>query len=340
MPLYLPHFNLQKLNTLAVPAITDWFVTVSTEQELREALAYARERAIPYLILGGGSNLILRDNFPGLVIQLQTKGKTLVQETDAHLWLRVAAGENWQELVEYSLAQGFYGLENLSLIPGCVGAAPIQNIGAYGVELKDVFAELTALEVASGIAVTFTPESCQFGYRESVFKQSLKDKYVITSVTFKLHKTPKLMLEYPALRQAFGSLDESEISPQQVSDAVIAIRQAKLPDPLVTPNVGSFFKNPVVSQERLEQLRQSYPDIVSFPFAQGQVKLAAGWLIDKAGWRGAELAGARVHEQQALVLTNPNRLVGGAVLKLAQAIKADIVEKFNVELEVEPRVYP
>ncbi len=340
MPLYLPHFNLQKHNTLAVPAIADWFVSVTSDQELREALARARSDAMPYLILGGGSNLVLRDNFPGLVIHLQTKGKALVQETDDHVWLQVAAGENWQGLVEYSLAQGFYGLENMSLIPGSVGAAPIQNIGAYGVELKDVFAELTALEVASGILVTFTADSCQFGYRESVFKQSLKDKYVITSVTFKLSKSPKLVLDYPALRQALGNLAESEISPLQVSEAVIAIRQAKLPDPLVIPNVGSFFKNPVVSQAQLDSLRQAYPDLVSFPLSEAQAKLAAGWLIDRAGWRGAEFAGAKVHEYQALVLTNPQQLSGAAVLNLAKAIQADVLKKFGVELEMEPRVYP
>lgn len=340
MPLYLPHFNLQKHNTLAVPAIADWFVGVSSDQELREALARAGEDSLPFLILGGGSNLVLRDDFHGLVIHLQTKGKTLVEETDDYVLLRVAAGENWHSLVEYTLGQGFYGLENLSLIPGSVGAAPIQNIGAYGVELKDVFAELTAVEIASGIAVTFTRESCLFGYRESIFKQALKDKYVITQVTLKLHKTPKLVLDYPALREALDAENLDEISPQQVSEAIIAIRQSKLPDPRAIPNVGSFFKNPVVTRAQYEQLQQAHPGLVAFPQDEQQVKLAAGWLIEKSGWRGREYAGARVHERQALVITNPQRLSGAAVLALADAVKAEVFCKFGVELEMEPRIYP
>lgn len=340
MPLFLPHFNLQKFNTLAVPALAQYFVSVKTDDELREALAFARTENLPLLLLGGGSNIVLRADFPGLVVQIKFQGKEVVNENDEFVWLKVAAGENWHQLVEYSLDNALYGLENLSLIPGSVGAAPIQNIGAYGVEIKDWVAELSALNIRSGLSVTFTNESCQFGYRDSIFKQSLKDQYVITSVTFRLRKQPQLNLTYPALKAALDHIAEGEITPQQVSAAVIDIRQTKLPDPTLIPNVGSFFKNPVIDQQQFEVLQAENPAIVSYPAAANQVKLAAGWLIDQAGWRGREIGGAMVHEQQALVLTNPGKLSGQVVLELADLIKQSVLEQFGVSLEMEPRIYP
>lgn len=338
MPLFLPHFNLQKLNTLAVPAVADYFVAVHNDDELREALAFARTENCPLLLLGGGSNIVLRDDFPGVVIQLKSQGKEVVAETDEHLWLKVAAGENWHQLVQYTLDNALYGLENLSLIPGSVGAAPIQNIGAYGVEVKELITELSALEIRSGIVVNFTNESCRFDYRDSIFKQSLKDQYVITSVTFRLNKTAHVNLSYPALRDALR--DVETVTPQAVSDAVIAIRQSKLPDPAIIPNVGSFFKNPIISSEQLHTLSATFPDIVSYPVNSRRVKLAAGWLIDRAGWRGKAAAGAQVHAQQALVLTNPAKVSGAAVLALAERIQQSVMEQFGVVLEMEPRIYP
>ncbi len=340
MPLFLPHFNLQKFNTLAVPAVANYFVSVQSDDELLEAMAFSHVEKLPLLVLGGGSNIILRGDFPGLVLQMKTRGMDLVEENDEFIWLKVAAGENWHELVEHTLDNGFYGLENLSLIPGSVGAAPIQNIGAYGVELKDVLAELSALNIQSGLMVTFTNESCQFGYRDSIFKQSLKDQYIITSVTFKLRKTPCLNLEYPALRAALAGIPEGEITPEQVSAAVVAIRQSKLPDPAKIPNVGSFFKNPIIPFAQFEHLKSSYPALVSYPVDAGQVKLAAGWLIDQAGWRGREVNGVKVHQDQALVLTNPGKLEGKLILQLADKVVASVQEKFGVVLEMEPRVYP
>jgi UDP-N-acetylmuramate dehydrogenase len=340
VPLFLPHFNLQKFNTLAVPALAQYFVSVKTDDELREALAFAGTENLPLLLLGGGSNIVLRADFPGLVVQIKSLGKEVVNENDEFVWLKVAAGENWHQLVEYSLDNALYGLENLSLIPGSVGAAPIQNIGAYGVEVKELVAELSALNIRSGLSVTFTNESCQFGYRDSIFKQSLKDQYVITSVTFRLRKRPRLNLTYPALRAALATIAEAEITPQQVSAAVIDIRQTKLPDPTLIPNVGSFFKNPVIDQQQFEALKAENPAIVSYPAAANQVKLAAGWLIDQAGWRGREIGGAMVHEQQALVLTNPGKSSGQVVLELADLIKQSVLEQFGVRLEMEPRIYP
>lgn len=340
MPFFLPHYNLQKLNTLAVPALAQYFVSVKTDDELREALTFARTENLPLLLLGGGSNIVLRDDFPGLVVQIKSHGNEVVDENDEFVWLKVAAGENWHQLVVFSLDNALYGLENLSLIPGSVGAAPIQNIGAYGVEIKELIAELSALNIHSGLSVTFTNESCRFGYRDSIFKQSLKDQYVITSVTFRLRKQPQLNLTYPALHAALANLAEADITPQHVSAAVIDIRRAKLPDPAVIPNVGSFFKNPVIDQLQFDTLKAENPTIVSYPAAANQVKLAAGWLIDQAGWRGKEVGGAVVHEQQALVLTNPVKSSGQAVLELAELIKKSVFEQFGVILEMEPRIYP
>lgn len=340
MPIFLPHFNLQKFNTLAVPAVAQYFVSVKNDDELREALAFARTENLPLLILGGGSNIVLRDDFPGLVVHIKSQGREVVAEDDEYVWLKVAAGENWHQLVEYSLDNALYGLENLSLIPGSVGAAPIQNIGAYGVEIKELVAELSALNIRSGLSVTFTNESCRFAYRDSIFKHALKDQYVITSVTFRLHKQPHLNLTYPALRAAFADMVESDISPQQVSAAVIQIRQSKLPDPAIIPNVGSFFKNPVIDQAQFNTLKVQYPNIVAYPAAGDQLKLAAGWLIDQAGWRGREAGGAMVHEQQALVLTNPHKASGVAVLTLGELIRQSVFDQFGVMLEMEPRTYP
>ncbi len=340
MPLFLPHFNLQKFNTLAVPALAQLFVSVKNDDELREALMFARTENLSLLLLGGGSNIVLRDDFSGLVVHIKSQGREVVAENDDYVWLKVAAGENWHQLVEYSLDNSLYGLENLSLIPGSVGAAPIQNIGAYGVEIKELVAELSALNIRSGLSVTFTNESCHFAYRDSIFKQALKDQYVITSVTFRLYKKPRLNLTYPALRAVFNDMVEADISPQQVSAAVIEIRQSKLPDPATIPNVGSFFKNPVVTHTQFNNLKARHPDIVAYPVSESQIKLAAGWLIDKAGWRGKEVGGAVVHQQQALVLTNPLKASGMAVLELAELIKQSVFEQFGVMLEMEPRTYP
>ena len=339
MSLYLPHFNLQNYNTLASPVCADFFVSVKDEAELMAALKFAKENNLPLLVLGGGSNIVLHDDFPGLAIHIQFMGKELVREDAEHVYIKAAAGENWSDFVDYCLDEQSWGLENLSLIPGNVGAAPIQNIGAYGVELKDVFSELTALEIKSGLSITFTAETCQFGYRDSVFKNALKDQFIITSVTFKLTKTPALKIHYPALRDALTNVSADKITPELVSQIVCDIRRSKLPDPKTIPNVGSFFKNPIVNTTTLAAIQQAFPNVVAYPVDENSVKLAAGWLIDRAGWKGFS-QGAAVHEQQALVLTNPNRLRGSAVLEVAELIKASVLTKFGVELEQEPRNYP
>ncbi len=339
MPLYLPHFNLQNYNTLASPVCADFFVVVKDEADLHAALKFAKERDLPLLVLGGGSNIVLHDDFPGLVIHVQIFGKELVREDDEFYYVKAAAGENWSDFVDYCLDENYFGLENLSLIPGSVGAAPIQNIGAYGVELKDVFSELTALDVKSGLTITFTHEACQFGYRDSVFKNALLDQFIITSVTFKLTKQPNLKIYYPALQSALADHQPLDVTPELVGQIVSDIRRSKLPDPKLTPNVGSFFKNPLISTGKLAELQLRYPQIVYYPVDDNFVKVAAGWLIDKVGWRGYQ-QDAAVHAQQALVLTNPNRLKGAAVLVLAASIKASIMKEFGIDLEQEPRNYP
>lgn len=338
--LFLPEFNLQALNTLAIPALARFYVSVSNDDELREALTFAREQALPLMLLGGGSNIVLRADFPGLVLHLRTKGKQLIAEDSESIWLEVAAGENWHALVAYTLEFHYWGLENLALIPGNVGAAPIQNIGAYGVELKDVFAELKAIEIASGVEVVFTPESCAFSYRDSVFKQQLKDQYVITSVTFKLHKTPKLTLTYPALTDALQHVNPEDIMPLLVSEAVCAIRRSKLPNPEQLPNVGSFFKNPIISRAQFERLKALWPDMIAYPSADNTVKVAAGWLVERAGLRGYSTGSVAVHEHQALVLTNPGRVGGQEIMALAEKIITKIEQLFGITLEQEPRIYP
>lgn len=340
MTAYLSHYNLQHHNTLASPVTARFFTRVTDEGELKSAINFARERHLPLLILGGGSNVVLRDDFPGLAIHIQLLGKHVVKDDADCVYVRAAAGENWHRFVEYCLQASYWGLENLSLIPGSVGAAPIQNIGAYGVELEAVFSELTALDVNTGVSITFSKSDCEFSYRDSIFKAALRDKYIITSVTFKLTKVQHLHITYPALQQALAGYDQKSINAQLVSKLVCEIRQTKLPSPAQVPNVGSFFKNPIISKSLLADIQSHYPAVVFYPVNTDQVKLAAGWLIDCAGWKGGRDCGAAVHDSQALVLTNPNRLKADAVLDLAEKIQQSVFSLFAVTLEIEPRIYP
>lgn len=330
---------LLKYNTLALPSTAEYFCKVSSESELQEALAWARQKQLPITLLGGGSNVVLASDLAGLVIYIAISGIELVSEPNqAEKLIRVGAGEDWHQLVLYTLQQGWYGLENLSLIPGLAGAAPIQNIGAYGVELSDRFHSLETIELSSGQSITMTLEDCEFGYRDSFFKGAGRDQYVITTVNLKLSAKVNLCLEYPALQQYLKTKTLAEVTPQQVSDAVCAIRRSKLPDPTEIPNAGSFFKNPVISSEQLETLKQKYPGLVSYEQADGRKKLAAGWLVEQAGWKGITSSGVGVHDHQALVLVNYHG-TGKDLLSLAGDIQASVLDKFGVSLEIEPRVY-
>ncbi|TNE93955.1 UDP-N-acetylmuramate dehydrogenase [Porticoccus sp.] len=330
---------LKSMNTLALPATAEYFCRVDTLDVLREALTWARDKNLKVTVLGGGSNVILADNIPGLVVAMAIPGIELdMQDNDRRL-VHVGAGENWHQLVLHTLAKGWFGLENLSLIPGLAGAAPIQNIGAYGVELSEHFHSLAAIHVDTGEQVILSAEDCQFAYRDSVFKHAVRDQYVITSLTLALSSQPTLRLDYPALKQAIAQQNLSEVTPEVVSRVVCDIRRSKLPDPMDIPNVGSFFKNPVISSEQAEQLAGNYPQLVTYPQSDGSVKLAAGWLVDQTGWKGVSRGPVGVHQQQALVLTNRGG-TGQQLLELADEIIHSVQSKFAITLELEPRIYP
>lgn len=337
-PLIHDNFPLDSLNTFGLPARARFFAAATTEAELQTLLRMATARQLALMVLGGGSNVIFAGDFPGLVLQPALRGIHCLSEDAQYFLVEVAAGEVWHDFVQYSLAQGWYGLENLSLIPGSVGACPIQNIGAYGVEITDHFHSLTAIEIATGESREFTHAECRFSYRDSVFKQELSDRYIITRVRFQLLRQPAVKTAYGDIQQELARMNISTPTPQQVADAVIAIRQRKLPSPQVIGNAGSFFKNPVVSTAELARLQAAYPAIVAYP--QGdKAKLAAGWLIDQAGWKGRRLGPVGSYEKQALVLVNHGGARGADVLALAQAIQADVAQRFGVHLEMEPRVY-
>lgn len=335
-----PNFDLQALNTLAVPVRAAFFTSVSDEEDLRQILLENRKAQLPLLVLGGGSNVVLTSDFPGIAIKNEILGRDVIHEDEDHVWLRVGAGENWHKLVLHCLDFHYWGLENLSLIPGSVGAAPIQNIGAYGVELKDVFSELEAIQVSSGLSVTFDKDACRFGYRDSIFKGRCKDQYIITSVTLKLFKEPSYQLDYPGLAGALADTPADQLTPQKISSAVCKVRSSKLPSTDEVPNVGSFFKNPVISRQQHHELKELFPNVAAYDLGDEGYKVAAGWLIDQCGWKGKTLGGVGVHQNQALVLTNPGRVSGYNILKLAENIQSSVLQRFSIELEVEPRIYP
>lgn len=335
------HHNLQPLNALAVPAVAGNYVRVQNTEEVKQALKLAKELELPVLVLGGGSNLVLPDFFVGVVIHMDILGIEVVNESPEHVWLKIGAGENWHKLVEHCLNFHYWGIENLALIPGTVGAAPIQNIGAYGVELESVFEELTAVERSSRLEVTFNRDGCQFDYRDSIFKNRFKQEYIITTVTLRLNKVPKLCLEYPALRDAIDTLNlkPEQITPARVAQTVCEIRRSKLPDPAEIPNAGSFFKNPIVSLTKISALKNQYPDLVTYSLNEEFAKIPAAWLIDKAGWKGRAAFGIGMHKDQALVLINPGRKAGQQIMEFAESVRADVERKFGISLQMEPDCY-
>lgn len=334
----LENVSLDALNTFGLAAVARFYVEVDTEEECRAVLQSDIAAALPVVVLGGGSNVILGSRIDALVIHPCMKGITLIGEEGDEVIIEAMAGEVWHDFVRHCVTSGWHGLENLSLIPGSVGAAPIQNIGAYGVEITDVFESLTAIEIATGLPREFSHAECRFGYRDSVFKQEAADRYLITSVRFRLSRTPVLHLAYGDIRNELSACGIAEPTPLQLSDAIISIRRRKLPDPAVIGNAGSFFKNPVVSLQQYADIRQRFPDVVAYPQPQG-IKLAAGWLIDQSGWKGRALGPVGAYDKQALVLVNHGGAVGADVLRVAAAIQADVKSRFGVDLEMEPRVY-
>lgn len=329
--------SLQPFNTFGVAVKAHWYAEASTDAEVREALAAAAALGAPLLVMGGGSNLLLTGDLDALVLRMVSRGRRLLQEEGGQVLVEAEAGEPWHPFVLWTLEQGLAGLENLSLIPGTVGAAPVQNIGAYGVELKDVLHSLLALDRLSGELHEFRADECEFAYRHSRFKRE-SGRWLILRVRFALSRQAVLHLDYGPLRQRLQQQGIDAPTPLAVSQAVCAIRAEKLPDPQVLGNAGSFFKNPLVGEAQAEQLRERWPGLVGYPAGSGQVKLAAGWLIERAGWKGYRDGDAGVHELQALVLVNYGGASGRQLLALAQRIQADIRARFGVDLEIEPVV--
>ncbi|WP_202368733.1 UDP-N-acetylmuramate dehydrogenase [Pseudomonas sp. MWU318] len=330
--------SLKPFNSFGVDVRAQLFAEAHSDADVREALAYASAHDLPLLVIGGGSNLLLTADIPALVLRMASRGIRLISDDGNRVVIEAEAGEPWHPFVQHTLAQGFSGLENLSLIPGTVGAAPMQNIGAYGVEIKDVFAGLTALDRQTGELRDFSLEECNFAYRDSLFKQQ-PGRWLILRVRFKLDRAAHLHLEYGPVRQRLTEQGIEQPTPSDVSRAICSIRSEKLPDPAVLGNAGSFFKNPLVSAALVEQIKAQHPDLVAYAQADGQMKLAAGWLIERAGWKGFREADAGVHKLQALVLVNYGTATGLQLLDLAQRIQKDIAERFNVELEMEPNRY-
>lgn len=330
--------HLAPFNTMGVKVKARYFVEVHSVDELIEAIIFSEENSLPFLVLGGGSNLLFKSDFSGLVILNRISGIQNIQEDEHHVTMKIGAGENWHELVIHCVEQGFSGIENLSLIPGTVGAAPIQNIGAYGVELKDVFKSLEALDIETKEVKSFQKNECKFGYRDSVFKKELKGKTIITSVSLQLSKDAQPNFEYQSLKDNLAEKGINSPTIKEVSDAVIEVRQSKLPDPKEIGNTGSFFKNPVISVYQYDELKRHYSNLPGYPVSERFVKVPAGWLIEQAGWKGKRVGDAGVHARQALVLVNHGEATGEEIWSLAMDIVNSIEQKFDIRLTPEVNI--
>lgn len=330
------NISLKSFNTFGIEARARYFVRVQSPRELGDVLANPAYNSLPRLVLGGGSNvLFINDYFDGLVIKIDIKGIAVLEETDQSVRIEVGAGEVWHDLVMYTIEKGYSGLENLSLIPGTVGAAPMQNIGAYGVEIKETFDSLEALHVESGQRRRFTNAECRFGYRESVFKHELKGQYIITSVRFNLSKMPVFHTSYGAIQDTLREMGVAELSVKAISEAVCRIRRSKLPDPAQIGNAGSFFKNPEIPKAQYDALRAQHPDMPGYITSQDLVKVPAGWLIEQCGWKGKIVGATGVHKLQALVLVNYGEAKGQEIKALAEQVQQSVQERFGIRLTPE-----
>jgi len=330
--------NLKPYNTFGLPAVAKTLVRIASDADVRRVVDDKALGRAPKFILGGGSNIILTRDMPQVVLKVEVRGMRLVEERPDAWIVEAGAGENWHDFVAYTVAQGFYGLENLALIPGTVGAAPVQNIGAYGVELKDRFESLDAVDLVTGRSVTLHAAICAFAYRDSVFKHSLAGRSVITRVRFRLPRPWQPVLGYLDIQRKLAETGIEAPDARQLFDWVCAIRRAKLPDPAAVGNAGSFFKNPVVTPEQCRDIIGRDPEIVHYPMPDGSVKLAAAWMIDACGWKGKSVGQAGVYERQALVLVNRGAAIGSEVMTLARAIQESVYGRFGIRLEPEPVV--
>jgi UDP-N-acetylmuramate dehydrogenase len=331
-------FCLKPFTTFGIAVEASRYVAITSVKDLQELYADDELSKKPVMVLGGGSNILFTQHYKGLILACQILGKEILKETDDEIIIKVGGGEHWPSFVDEMVEKGYGGIENLSLIPGKVGAAPIQNIGAYGVEVEEVFESLDAFELKTGKIRKFTKSACEFGYRSSIFKTTGKGKYFITHVMFRLSKKPRLNLNYAPLKEAFAGRSENEVSIKEVSEAVKQIRRSKLPDPDKLKNAGSFFKNPVVAEKKANKLKEGYPNIPVYPQVDGKVKLAAGWLIEQCGWKGKRVGDAGVHEKQALVIVNYDHASGNEILALAEDIRKSVQQQFGVTLEPEVNI--
>lgn len=335
----IPDASLRQLNTFGIEARAKVLFVYDSKDSLLEALTHIHTNyaQLPLLHIGDGSNLLFLNDYEGVVLKSQIKGINIIRETDDEIFVEVGAGETCDDFIEYAIRQGWYGMENLSLIPSQIGAAAVQNIGAYGVEVCDVIEEVKGICLADGKEQTWQAKDCHYGYRQSIFKEELWCKYAITHVTFRLSKifTPKL--QYGGLVKAIedAGLTENTLSANELRDVIINIRRTKLPDPAVQGNAGSFFKNPIVPASKAEALQKEFPAMPSYPAQEGKVKLAAGWLIEQAGWKGKSLGAAAVHDRQALVLVNKGGATGQDIYRLCQAVRGAVSERFGIMLETE-----
>ena len=334
----IENYPLLKLNTFGVDVKAKYFTSINTINELIEVTNTNVFKDLELLILGGGSNILFTKDFDGLVILNNIKGKEIIDQNQQSIFLKIGAGENWHELVMYCVDNGWGGIENLSLIPGNTGTAPMQNIGAYGVEIKETFIELEALEISSGKIVKFNNSDCEFGYRESVFKNKMKNQYIILNITLELKKNPVLNINYGDVKAILESQNIKNPTIKEVSNAIISIRQSKLPDPKKIGNSGSFFKNPIVSLNQLELIKKKYPNVVNYEINENEFKIAAGWLIERAGWKGKKFNNYGIHEKQALVLVNYGLANGMEIFELSEKIILDIKDKFGITLEREVNI--
>jgi UDP-N-acetylmuramate dehydrogenase len=331
------NFDLTEYNTFGIEAKAAHYACFVDSESLIKLLREIPNH--PITILGGGSNMLFTQNLLGTILHNKILGKEVIFENDDYLILRVGAGENWHNLVTYAVENNWGGLENLSLIPGCVGASPMQNIGAYGVEIKDVLEQVDAIHIPTLDKHHFSNEDCQFAYRESVFKRALKNQYVITHVSFRLHKKHQIHAEYGAIKEILAARRIENPKIQDISQAVIEIRTSKIPNPKEIGNAGSFFKNPVVPITTFEALRSKHQNVPHYPIDELSVKIPAGWLIETAGWKGKSFGNYGVHKQQALVLVNFGGATGQEIYDLSEKIIVDIQEKFHIQLEREVNIY-
>ncbi|OGU55785.1 MAG: UDP-N-acetylenolpyruvoylglucosamine reductase [Ignavibacteria bacterium RBG_13_36_8] len=332
------NYSLKDLNTFGVNARAAYFVEISSEKSLIEIINNKKLKWLDILILGGGSNILFTKNYNGLILKNEIKGIKIVDENKEHVFIKAGGGLTWSSLVDYCVDKNYGGIENLTLIPGTVGAAPVQNIGAYGVELKDVLHSVDGMFLADGEKKSFLADDCEFSYRNSIFKTKLKNSFFITKITLKLSKKPKTNIDYNTLKKEFEKSDPSKITIKQVRDAVKRIRMNKLPDPAVLGNAGSFFKNPEIRLDELDGLKKEYPSIVSFRGKGKRVKLSAGWLIEQCGWKGIRFGNTGTYEKQSLVIVNHNNATGREIHNFARLIQDTVYEKFKIQLVPEVNI--